>query len=157
MNHSIKKGVSFGAVSGVITTLGLMVGLNSSTNSTKVIIGGILVIAIADSLSDAMGIHISEESEYIHSKKEIWMSTFCTFISKFIVTFLFIIPFMILENKMAILVNIVFGLTLITYFSLYISSKQKAKAIPIIAEHLGIAIFVIIATNYIGFLVNKYL
>ena len=66
MKHSIKVGFSFGLTSGIITTLGLMIGLNSSTNSSIVVIGGILTIAIADSLSDAIGIHIAEESENIH-------------------------------------------------------------------------------------------
>ena len=59
MEHSLKVGFSFGITSGIITTLGLMVGLNSSTNSKVAVIGGILIIAIADAFSDALGIHIS--------------------------------------------------------------------------------------------------
>jgi len=92
MKHSFKVGFSFGLTSGIITTLGLMVGLNSSTHSRLVVIGGILTIAIADSLSDAMGIHVSEESENRHTTKEIWESTLCTFFCKFIVASSFIIP-----------------------------------------------------------------
>ncbi len=71
MKHSFKVGFSFGLTSGIITTLGLMIGLYSGTNSQLVVIGGILTIAIADSMSDALGIHISEESENTHSSKEI--------------------------------------------------------------------------------------
>jgi len=52
MKRSFRIGFSFGLTSGIITTLGLMVGLYSSTNSQLVVIGGILTIAIADSLSD---------------------------------------------------------------------------------------------------------
>ena len=83
MNHCIKVGLSFGLISAVITTLGLMVGLHSSTHSKIIVIGGILLIAIADAFSDAMGIHFSEESENVHSAKEIWVSTVFTFICKF--------------------------------------------------------------------------
>ena len=71
MRHSLRVGFSFGITSGIITTLGLMVGLNSSTRSGLVVIGGILTIAIADAFSDALGIHISEESENRHTAKEI--------------------------------------------------------------------------------------
>ncbi|GAI31399.1 unnamed protein product, partial [marine sediment metagenome] len=39
MKHSIKTGFSFGLTSGIITTLGLMVGLHSSTGSKLVVIG----------------------------------------------------------------------------------------------------------------------
>ena len=48
---------------GVITTLGLIVGLHSGTHSRAIVIGGILTIAIADAMSDALGIHVSEESK----------------------------------------------------------------------------------------------
>jgi len=80
MKHSIKVGFSFGLASGIVTTLGLMVGLNSSTNSKLAVVGGILTIAIADALSDAMGIHVTEEVQNKYSEKEIWESTFTTFL-----------------------------------------------------------------------------
>ena len=85
MKHSIKVGLCFGTTSGIITTLGLMIGLYSVTNQRLPVIGGILTIAIADSLSDAMGIHISEESENKNSSRAFWEATFCTFICKFII------------------------------------------------------------------------
>ena len=53
----LKKGLGFGLTSGVITTLGLIVGLHAGFQSKAVVIGGILTIAIAD----ALGIHPSEE------------------------------------------------------------------------------------------------
>jgi hypothetical protein len=71
MKASIKKGFSFGLTSSIITTLGLIVGLHSSTHSKLIIVGGILIIAVADALSDALGIHISEEAENKHSVREI--------------------------------------------------------------------------------------
>jgi hypothetical protein len=54
MKESLKTGITFGLTSGTITTQGLMIGLYSGTNSRGVVIGGILTIAIADSLSDAL-------------------------------------------------------------------------------------------------------
>jgi hypothetical protein len=63
MKIQVRKGVSFGLTSGVITTLGLIVGLHSGTHSKIAVISGILTIAIADAMSDALGMHISEESE----------------------------------------------------------------------------------------------
>jgi len=50
LRHSVETGLSFGLTSGIITTLGLMVGLHSGTHSRLVVIGGILTIAIADAL-----------------------------------------------------------------------------------------------------------
>jgi VIT1/CCC1 family predicted Fe2+/Mn2+ transporter len=151
MRVSIKKGFSFGITSGIITTLGLIVGLNSSTHSSVVVISSILVIAIADSMSDAFGIHISEESGNNHSQKEIWESTIATFLSKFIFALTFAIPILFLELSTAVIVSVLWGLGLIVIFSYYIAKQQKKiKPYKIILEHLIIAIIVIVLTNYIG-------
>ena len=47
MRQSLKPGFSFGLTSGVITTPGLMVGLNAGTHSRLAVIGGIVTIAVA--------------------------------------------------------------------------------------------------------------
>ena len=52
MKRSLKSGFGFGITSGIVTTLGLIVGLSSGTHSELAVIGGILSIAIADGLSD---------------------------------------------------------------------------------------------------------
>ena len=67
MKLSIRKGFSFGLTSGIITTLGLIVGLYSGTGSKTIVLAGIIVIAVADALSDSVGIHISEEAENKHT------------------------------------------------------------------------------------------
>ena len=147
MNHSIKVGLSFGLTSGIITTLGLMVGLFTSTNSKLVVLSGILIIALADSLSDAFGIHISEESENKHTPKEVWTSTISTFGFKLITALTFIIPVLIFELQTAIIISIVWGLILLSSLTYYISKEKPLKNI---VEHISIAIAVIILTYFIG-------
>jgi len=150
MKHSLKTGFSFGLTSGIITTLGLMVGLHSGTHSKLVIIGGILIIAIADAFSDALGIHVSEESENRHTTIEIWQSTISTFAAKFIFAITFVIPILLLPLTTAIIVSVVLGLSLLGIFSFYIAKKQKAKSWKVIMEHLLIALVVIGITHYVG-------
>jgi len=150
MRLSVRKGFSFGLTSGIITTLGLIVGLQSSTGSDIAVIGGVIVIAIADSLSDAFGVHISEEAENQHTNKEVWESTAATFLSKFIFSLTFIIPILVLSLEIAIIISVIWGLFLIAIFSYYIAKLQKTSSPKIIAEHLTIAIVVIILTHYIG-------
>lgn len=150
MKHSLKRGLSFGLTSGVITTLGLIVGLDSSTHSKLVILGGILTIAIADAFSDALGIHISEESEKLPSEKEVWEATFFTFLFKLIFALTFIIPILIFELSTAIRVSILWGLLLLGIFSVYIAKTRKMKVSHVIAEHLIIAIIVIVVAHFVG-------
>jgi len=150
MNHSLKTGFSFGLTSGIITTLGLMVGLNSGTHSQIVVIGGILTIAIADAFSDALGIHISEESENKHTTKEIWESTISTFFSKFFFASTFIVPLLLFQPSLAIIVSVIYGLSLLAIFSFYLAKEQKAKPWRVVIEHLIIALVVIAMANYVG-------
>jgi VIT1/CCC1 family predicted Fe2+/Mn2+ transporter len=154
MKHSLKVGFSFGLTSGIITTLGLMVGLYSSTQSYLVVIGGILTIAIADALSDAMGIHISEESEAKHTRREIWESTLSTFLSKFIFALTFIAPVLLFELSTAIIIGVVWGLLLIALFSFTVARGERARPWKVISEHIVIAIAVVIITYYVGLWVS---
>jgi len=150
MQHSIKVGLSFGLASGVITTLGLMVGLNAGTSSKMVVLGGILTIAIADSMSDAMGIHMSEESENKHTPKEIWTSTIVTFLAKLIFALTFAVPVLLFDLSTAVIVSIVWGLSLIVISTYLAAKKQKKGVLGAIAEHLVVAVLVIVATNFVG-------
>lgn len=154
MKLSIKKGFGFGLTSGIITTLGLIVGLNSGTHSEKIVIGGILIIAIADAFSDAFGIHISEEATN-KKDKQIWESTISTFFFKLIFALSFAIPILFLELNTAIVVNIFWGIFLLTGFSLHIAKKQKKDFKKVVIEHLVIAVVVIIATHFIGKFISK--
>jgi len=153
MRHSLKTGFSFGITSGIITTLGLIVGLNSGTHSKIVVISGILTIAIADAFSDALGIHVSEESEAKHTPKEIWESTIATFISKFVFALTFVIPILLLQLSTAIIVSIIWGMALLSIFNFYIAKAEKIKPSKVILEHLFIAIVVIVVTYFVGDLI----
>lgn len=59
MKPTLLKGLGFGLTSGVITTLGMIVGLHAGTHSKLPVLAGMMVLAVADALSDAIGIHIS--------------------------------------------------------------------------------------------------
>ncbi|MEA3255244.1 MAG: hypothetical protein U9Q22_05370 [Candidatus Altiarchaeota archaeon] len=150
MRHSLKTGFSFGLTSGVITTLGLMVGLYSGTHSRIVVMGGILTIAIADALSDAMGIHISEESEGKHTEKEIWESTVSTFITKFVFALMFVVPVLLLRLSTAVIVCVIWGLSIIIIFSWHMAKQQGVGPYKVVLEHLFIAVLVIALTHYVG-------
>src|SRR5512134_2721704 len=117
MKSSWKTGLSFGLTSGVITTLGLMVGLHSGTHSRTIVIGGILTIAIADAMSDALGIHVSEESKNHGNIKEIWESTMATFAAKFVIAGTFAIPVLFLPLDLAVVASLIWGLSLLAILS----------------------------------------
>lgn len=150
MKDSLRTGISFGLTSAVITTLGLMVGLHSGTGSKLVIIGGILTIAIADAFSDALGIHVSEESENVHTAMQIWGATIATFLTKFIFALTFLVPVLLLPLFTAIVVSLVWGLAILTVLSYFMAKIQGKRPWKIVGEHVLIAIIVIAITHWVG-------
>ncbi len=150
MKHWLRIGISFGLTSAVITTLGLMVGLHSGTHSKIVVLAGILTIAIADAFSDALGIHISEEADNTHTAKQIWGATIATFLTKFLVAMTFVVPVLLLSLSTAIVVNLIWGMSILSVLSYIIAKSQGEPPWKVVGEHLLIAIVVIAVTHWVG-------
>ncbi len=159
--HQIISSVSFGVTSGVITALGMIVGLNEATSSKLAVFAGIVIIAIADGLADAAGFHLVEEAELEngipkHNSKEIWMTTFYTFLAVcgFILTFA--IPVLLLELKTAIFVDIAWGLILLLILNYYIARFKKEDPVRLILGHISLAIFVVLISYIAGNLIAQW-
>jgi VIT1/CCC1 family predicted Fe2+/Mn2+ transporter len=146
----MKPSVRTGLTSGVITTLGLMVGLHAGTHSKVAVVGGILTIAIADAFSDALGIHVTKEAENRHSMTDIWESTGMTFIAKFLVALTFVGPVVLWSLEAAILASVLWGLALLTILSFLMARERQAPPWKVIGEHVAIAIIVVTVTHYVG-------
>lgn len=156
MKLSLKTGFSFGLTSGVITTLGLMVGLHAGTQSKIAVVGGILTIAIADAFSDALGMHVSEESQNQHDDKHIWESTISTFIAKFVVAMTFVAPVVLLPLETAMIAAIVWGMLVLGFFSYKIARSGGQKPAEVIAEHVVIGLLVVVITHFVGDWIGRF-
>ncbi len=150
MSLSVKKGLSFGLTSGVITTLGMIVGVDASTGSRLAVIAAIIAIAIADAFSDAVAMHVSEESEGAHTKKDLWEATMTTFLTKFVFALTFVIPILFLSLEIAVVVDIIWGLLIMTVFNILLARSQKENVFRVVFEHLAIAVVVILITYVVG-------
>jgi VIT1/CCC1 family predicted Fe2+/Mn2+ transporter len=67
----------------------------------------------------------------------------------------FIVPLAFLELYTAILVSTVWGLALITTFSFAMARAQKENVQKVIAEHVIIALAVILFAHYLGDLLHE--
>ncbi len=150
MKDSLRTGITFGLSSAVITTLGLMVGLNSGTKSKLVVLGGVLTIAIADAFSDALGIHMSEESESTRTNRQVWSATIATFLAKSGFALTFVVPVLLLPLSTAVITSVVWGLFVLAVLSYLIAKSQKKRPWKVVGEHILIAILVVVITYWVG-------
>lgn len=143
-------GIFFGTGSGVITTLGLIVGLFAGTDSLTAVLGGIVIIAISDSLSDAFGIHLSEEARADSTTRTVWLATLATFITKFSMAMTFVVPLLLLPLREAVIASLLWGALVMVLLSVFIARRQGQKPLLIILEHLGIAVVVVVLSWLVG-------
>ena len=154
-NDGARTGLFFGATSGVITTIGLITGLNAGTHSMAAVLGGIFVIAVADAMSDALGIHLAEEADPNATTAHIWSATISTFLNKFFFALSFAVPMLLLPLDQAVMASLLWGMFVIIVLSYFLARAQKASPIMIIGEHLGIAVLVVVLSHLFGVWVSK--
>lgn len=153
---SLITGIFFGTGSGVITTLGLIVGLFAGTESMAAVMGGILVIAVSDSMSDAFGIHLAEEARPDSTVRSVWTATLATFLAKFFMASTFVVPLLLFPLQQAVVGCLVWGVIVLTMLSVFIARRQNEPVMPVIAEHLGIATAVMMLSWLVGWGVNQW-
>ena len=62
------RAFTFGGTSAIVTSMGLVIGLQSATAPPPTIVSGLLVIALADNISDSLSIHMYQEAERLDGK-----------------------------------------------------------------------------------------
>jgi VIT1/CCC1 family predicted Fe2+/Mn2+ transporter len=154
MKSSWQTGIGFGLTSGVMTTVGLMVGLHAGTHSRIAVLGGILTVAIADALSDALGIHLAEESRAGAMTRHVWEATCSTFLAKFITAGTFAIPVLLFELRTSMVVSILWGLPILTTLTAVLARRQGLAPWKAVGEHVVVAVSIVTLSYYVGKAVN---
>lgn len=154
-SHQVITAISFGLTTAVITSLGMIVGMHSATSSRLAVVAGIVIMAFADGLSDAVSLHTAEEAEVEeeeskHTAKEIWLTTLLAFISVSGFTLTFAIPILFLPSYSAIVVAIVWGMLLLILLNLYIAKIRRENPMKLLLEHIFLAVVVIVISYFVG-------
>jgi VIT1/CCC1 family predicted Fe2+/Mn2+ transporter len=140
---------SFGATSAIITSLALIVGLDSIASNPKMIIGALLALGIADNISDSLGIHVYRESQFCdHRGNKIY--TLSNFLTRFSITMIFVLLVYFLPMQLAYWSSIVIGMGLLCVLSYFIALYHNASPLREIVEHVGVAVIVLVASNFLG-------
>jgi VIT1/CCC1 family predicted Fe2+/Mn2+ transporter len=150
----MKARVISGFASGIITALGLMVGLQSGTQSQHAVLGGIIILALADAFSDGYGEYLAERTENIQSTWQVWKASLVAFSSVFFCIVQFIIPILFMNLEDALVLCIIYGMILLGIVSGYIAKVQKKKKIH---RTIFIYIFAAIMLMVITYLVGNWL
>lgn len=147
---------SMGRTAAIITSMGIIAGLNYGTHAKMSVIGALLIIAIADNISDSFSIHVYKESEG-SSRAEVYSTTFGNFFVRLLVALSFVILVILLPTNLVVYITTLWGLLLLTIISKYISELKKSNKTKEILLHLAVAILVVIASKYLGHIISNRL
>ncbi len=106
------QGIAFGVVDGVVLALGVVTGLSVLENKTTIFFS-LLATGMADAFGNAAGMHVEEETEKEHSRKEVWTTTIFTFLGTLCVFALLTVPILILPLRSAVSLSWVLGISLL--------------------------------------------
>jgi vacuolar iron transporter family protein len=147
---------SIGATAAITTSMGLIAGLTQGDTAKTSIITGLLIIAIADNISDSLGIHIYKESEGA-SRQDINSYTYGNFIVRLFLSFTFVLIVLLFSSHTALIVSSVWGLVLLAILSYLIAKKKKTNPVREVVWHVVVALMVIVVCKLLGNLILKKL
>ncbi|MFX1298889.1 MAG: hypothetical protein ACFFD2_29020 [Promethearchaeota archaeon] len=148
-----------GFASGIIVTLGIMMGLMAGTQEQIAVISGISVVALVEGFSDSFGEYLSQRTEKKFTIKTVWKEAILTFGAKFIIVFQFVFPFLLVPHILSLIEAtkfcIFYGIFVLSILGGYIARQQEKRRIirTMILYNLA-AIIVMIITYFAGDLIS---
>lgn len=149
--HGI-QGMTFGMMDAIINVVGIIIGLSVIGDKLAVFVA-ILVAGIANSLGNAAGFHVSEESEGIHTRRDVWKSTIMAFLGTFFVTIILLMPLLFLSLAGAVLTSVSTGIVLLLLLGFVVSRISgfgRGRMLMLMLEYLLMGIIVIVVAYYLG-------
>lgn len=140
----------FGITSGILTTSGLLVGVNSATESRIAVIATIATIAIADSFSDAFGMYLSKVSERGICKGVALRYACGTLVGKFIFPITFIIPILLCQLGVGVAIDLLWGVFGLTLLSIEQAIVVRESAWSAIVRNVGLAVIIVTMSLFVG-------
>ena len=143
------KRFSFGGTAAIVTSVALIIGLDAATATRPTIIGGLLIVAIADNLTDSLSIHIYQESERLEGR-EAFVATLTNFAARLLVSLSFVLLVVLLPMRDAVPAALAWGLLLLSVLTYLLARSRGANVASEIGKHIAVASLVISASRLIG-------
>ena len=116
------QGVAFGTMDGLITILGVVIGIASATDSSGAVVIAGLVAGLANAFGNSFGFYASElaeraehiqENQHLSSMTETRRSTILAFAHSLASTLVIVAPFTVLSLTSAMIVSLILALVLL--------------------------------------------
>ncbi len=141
--------ISYGGTAAIVTSMALINGLVAADGTRPVIVSALLIAALADNLTDALSIHIYQESEQLNHK-EAFIGTVTNFITRLLFGISFIILAGLTPLPYVAKAAIIWGMLLLAFLTFLVARERNVKPLPEVLKHLLVAAVVITVSMMIG-------
>ena len=148
--------VSFGAASAIVTGMGMVIGFGAASISKPTIIAGLLIVGLADNITDSLSIHIYQESERLEQKAA-FRATIGNFATRLIISLSFIILVFSFSNTNMLLACLIWGVLLLASLTWFVAKNRNANVLTEVLKHLAVAAAVIAASLAAGKFISTYI
>jgi VIT1/CCC1 family predicted Fe2+/Mn2+ transporter len=140
---------SFGSTSAIVTSLGIIVGFDVATAPRAAIVAGLLIIGIADNISDSLSIHVYQESENLEGRAAL-RATLTNFSARLVVALAFVAIVLVVPKPRLVAASLACGLLLLGVLTYLVAHARGVSAPREVAKHLAVAAAVIVVSRLIG-------
>jgi vacuolar iron transporter family protein len=151
------RNVSFGGTAAIVTSVALIFGLDAATATKSTIVSGLLIVALADNLTDALSLHIYQESERRLEPREAFVATWSNFAARLVLALTFVLLVVLLPIASAVVASAAWGLALLTALTWALARERKASFAIELGKHVAAALAVILASRGIGVVITAQL
>jgi len=145
-----QRSISFGSPTAIVTSMGLIIGLDAETATKAAVVGSLLIIGIADNLTDSLSVHIYQEAEKLAHRRA-FRTTVANYFARLITTASFVLIFLLLPGAAAVLACALWGFLLLSTLSFVLAKARRVSPLAEIYKHAGIAVVVIGISKLLGF------
>lgn len=151
------SGMTFGVMDGVLTVTSVLVGLGPVADKSAVVLA-MFIVGLADSMANAAGIRVSQETVVHLKKSQIFRSMLLAFLGTFIVTVALIIPLIFFDMSTSIYVSTFLGILLMIGLGIFVGTRRMYKShemLRLIAEYIITAGIIITISHTLGLMYNN--
>jgi VIT1/CCC1 family predicted Fe2+/Mn2+ transporter len=141
--------ISYGGTAAVVTSTALICGLSAADTTKPVIVSALLIAALADNLTDALSVHIFQESERL-DEKDAFTGTVTNFGTRLLLCISFVPLVIFLPFAHAIEAAVLWGALLLAMLTYLVARERKVNPALEVIKHLLVASAVVIASMLIG-------
>jgi len=159
------EGIAFGMVDGMILCLGLTIGVAEATRDPKLVIITGIIGGLANALGNAIGFFTSQSTERglqihettehgvttrVHSKKEIFINTACSFLATIATLVILVSPFVLFDIRAAVILTFLLGAGLSFILGTYVGKLSKENAYWTGLKYAVLAIVGAVISHMVG-------